>query len=542
MADQRVNINIGSSYNGSGMTRALGAVNTMSSNAKRAAGAVGQLAGAFDGLGGSAAKSINAVASGLGAIATGGVFGAIIFGVTTVISLFQKWKDEGDSLDKMKSRLDGIKESTEKLTSGVSSGISKIDKYTAAVDKLTNAHLRLAAAQADAKKAAINNELENMPTGGSGEDIANQIMANAEASRKITQIDADTAKGQADAKVAGAENKIKALTDKMKLLDDSIDKLRASLGGYDHELDKAKLLLYVRQERGAGKDEIDEAKDQIKAAEKARNEFVAKTFNPTMQQRNDVVAELNTANVERQAAEQERQNVIAENDKKIALAQRSYESSTAMAAEARNKEAMEAEQLMHEQRAYALNIQHLSNRQKELEDATDELKNAEQYYANKLKAARVAQMQLANVNNGGLWNPNGATPGRRRSGASANNADNEGNWGTFAKPEGWEQRYFQTHADEARAKGIVPGLTKKEQQEYDRLADKMVEGGRNALSEKDRKRWDELKAKNPEDQAAEAEKAAAKAKEQRDTLKDKVEGLKNSVDTIKTQLDRLGLK
>ena len=110
MADQRVNINIGSSYNGSGMTRALGAVNTMSSNAKRAAGAVGQLAGAFDGLGGSASKSINAVASGLGAIATGGVFGAIIFAVTTVISLFQKWKDESNSLDKMKSRLDGIKE------------------------------------------------------------------------------------------------------------------------------------------------------------------------------------------------------------------------------------------------------------------------------------------------------------------------------------------------------------------------------------------------------------------------------------------------
>ncbi len=47
-------------------------------------------------------------------------------------------------------------------------------------------------------------------------------------------------------------------------------------------------------------------------------------------------------------------------------------------------------------------------------------------------------MQLANVNNGGLWNPNGATPGRRRSGASANNVDNEGNWSTFAKPEGWE--------------------------------------------------------------------------------------------------------
>jgi hypothetical protein len=54
MADQKVKINIGSTYNGAGMTKALGAVNTMSNQAKRAAGAVGQLAGAFEGLGGTA--------------------------------------------------------------------------------------------------------------------------------------------------------------------------------------------------------------------------------------------------------------------------------------------------------------------------------------------------------------------------------------------------------------------------------------------------------------------------------------------------------
>ena len=99
---------------------------------------------------------------------------------------------------------------------------------------------------------------------------------------------------------------------------------------------------------------------------------------------------MNTANVERQAAEQERQNVIAENDKKIALAQRSYESSIAMAAEARNKEAMDAEQLMHEQRAYALNMQHLETRQQELQDATDELRAAESDYASKLRKAKIA--------------------------------------------------------------------------------------------------------------------------------------------------------
>ena len=45
MADQRININIGSSYNGAGMTKALGAVNQLSQTAGRVAGAVGRLGG-----------------------------------------------------------------------------------------------------------------------------------------------------------------------------------------------------------------------------------------------------------------------------------------------------------------------------------------------------------------------------------------------------------------------------------------------------------------------------------------------------------------
>ena len=42
------------------------------------------------------------------------------------------------------------------------------------------------------------------------------------------------------------------------------------------------MLLYARQERNASKSEITEAKKQLKAAEDARNEFVAKHYNPTM--------------------------------------------------------------------------------------------------------------------------------------------------------------------------------------------------------------------------------------------------------------------
>lgn len=88
MADQHVKIGIGTSYDGSGMSRAMGAIDNLSRTAKSTARAVGGIAGAFDGLGGSAARSIGAIAGGLGALATGGIFGGIIFGLTTIIGLF----------------------------------------------------------------------------------------------------------------------------------------------------------------------------------------------------------------------------------------------------------------------------------------------------------------------------------------------------------------------------------------------------------------------------------------------------------------------
>ena len=128
-----------------------------------------------------------------------------------------------------------------------------------------------------------------------------------------------------------------------------------------------------------------------------------------------------------------------------------------------------------------------------------------------------------------------------RQGASANNTDNAG-FSDFAKPKGWEERWAQSHADYAAANGIVTGMSKKDQREYNNLANKMVEGGRNALSKSEQKRWDELRKKDPEYQAELAEKNAEKAKGNRDDLKTKVSELKTSVDAIKTYLENLGLK
>ena len=101
MADQKLNINIGSSWNGAGMQRAMGAVDTLSRTAGKAARAVGGLGAAFGGLGGEVGKAVNSVAGFAGAFATGGVWGLAIAGVTTAIQLF---KDSFSTLDEMKKK------------------------------------------------------------------------------------------------------------------------------------------------------------------------------------------------------------------------------------------------------------------------------------------------------------------------------------------------------------------------------------------------------------------------------------------------------
>ena len=101
MADQKININIGSSYNGEGMNKALGSIDKLSKTTGKVAGAVGRLGGSFEALGGSAGKAIGNVSNLMGALATGGLWGGIVAGLTTSIALFQ---DAMAMMDEMKKR------------------------------------------------------------------------------------------------------------------------------------------------------------------------------------------------------------------------------------------------------------------------------------------------------------------------------------------------------------------------------------------------------------------------------------------------------
>jgi len=105
----------------------------------------------------------------------------------------------------------------------------------------------------------------------------------------------------------------------------------------EREVAKAKNLLYVRRERNADEDEIKEAQDQLKEAVKALNDFINKTYNPTVRQLNDAQQELKIQEANLKAAEKERENVLAENSKKMKAAEDAYVGATWEAAHARER-------------------------------------------------------------------------------------------------------------------------------------------------------------------------------------------------------------
>ena len=540
MANQNLNINIGTSFNGQGMSKALTAVDSLSKTTGKVAGAVGRLGGAFESLGGTAGKSIGAISGALGALATGGIFGAIIFAVTSIIQLFQKM-GEDNSMDKLKENLSKVKENSEKVVSSMTGSLSKIDRYASSVDRLAAAYQRLAKAEAEAKTASLYEGIENMEEG------PEKIIAQGNADLQAARISAETSNSVASARVSSADNKVTSINNKIKLVSDTIDLLNVDLGNYDKAVAEAGQKLYARQERGASKDEIEDAKEQLKLATKARNEFVTKTLNPAIQQKNELQDSLKTAQVERQAAEAERLNVEKDNAKKLEIAERAYKGALAEATDVKEAEIAEDERLVAEQKANAYRWERLQQLEKEVETTTKAVKDAQDDYTKALKRASDAARAAEIIADGGVWNPGGATPGGRDrgSGPASNNSDNP-NWNVFGKPKGWDRRYWQTHPDEAAANGVQAGLSGNEQRNYDAMNRKLQNAG--ALTAEDRERvlgkkgakeWEEYAKKDGELQAEIAKLKAEKAKNK---LTDAQETAKNTKDIYDLLKNQLGLK
>lgn len=209
-----------------------------------------------------------------------------------------------------------------------------------------------------------------------------------------------------DGKIETLRKTIQGVVDKdTGIRTGGLDEQKRKLEG---ELAKAKGVFYARAERGADDDEMKEAKDQVKEATKALNDFIIKTYNPTVRQLNDAQQELKVQEENLRAAEKERENVVSENNRNLDLAERRYIGATVEAANARERSKIAEEQLVAEQEAYAANWQALDTRTQELEAATKELENAQWQYAQRLKEAAAA---TAGWRQGGGWGDGNAAIG-----------------------------------------------------------------------------------------------------------------------------------
>lgn len=161
MADQSIKINIGSSYDGSGMSRAMGGLNNLSQKAGRASSAIGSLAGAFSGLDGAAGKAVGAVSRLTGALSMGGPIGLAIAGVTALVGMFQSYKEKQEkaaaATEEAAKKVKKLQEEAAKkawndFVAGVTAGRIETDKLAASLDKV----VRLNNALASAKQANFN--------------------------------------------------------------------------------------------------------------------------------------------------------------------------------------------------------------------------------------------------------------------------------------------------------------------------------------------------------------------------------------------------
>lgn len=166
MADQNIKINIGTSYDNSGMSRALRSVGGFSKDIGkvtgsigRASAAIGQLGGAFDGLGGKASQTIGQLTSALGAIATGGTIGIIAGGISGWVSIFNSLKG---ATSKAKTESDNLKSSIEELAKSYNAvkdnatqAITANNQLAASITNVASALSNLKTAQGSATTIAL---------------------------------------------------------------------------------------------------------------------------------------------------------------------------------------------------------------------------------------------------------------------------------------------------------------------------------------------------------------------------------------------------
>lgn len=553
-SSQKVQINIGSSYNGAGMNQALGGVDKLAKASQKVSGAIGSLSGSFGALGKSAQQSMGAISNAVSGLAAGGPVGLIIASVGIIIGkVIEKFNAYKENLRKIKEEQDKAFEQryvdqVKKYGDGIDDLVTKINKLTTAQKNLSNSTIAMSDAMANNQIA--NNNLEGFNKAKNAENPEEAAIINAQTALENTKIQNESKISGADIKLGNAKKTLENTTKKINALKDVIKQVEDDQYYLNKQVEGWKVLSThgSNAERAEAKKKYDIVKKNYDEGDKKLQKLKTQLADAQQEQ----LLQSDALFVAQQNADKARTEATLS----LTKAEKELEDAEDKAREAEIKATMEevaaraerAAAIKEEQKNEKKLRDEIANHEKLLktsEQTEKDLKKAKLDYASALRKATLAQNVLDTTGNGGVWNPNGATKGKdRSSGPASNNEDWNGS--VFSQAKGKDARYWQTHQDEARAKGVVAPLSDKDLAEKNRLTNKMAEGGYDNLSKSDKKKWDEIKSKDPEFLAQQAEKEAEKKREQMEQAqKDRdqnLEDIKTSAQNIEQLLDKLGLK
>ena len=571
MADQKINIAIGSSYNGTGMNNALGAVDKLSKTAGKAAGAVGSLGSALGGMGGKAGQAIGAVTKLTGALAMGGPIGLAIAGVTALVAAFQNYKEKQEQAAKAAQehakKLKELQAEAEKkawkaFVDDLARGRTEATNMATALEKVVNLEKALAQAKQSNANATANLEQAELAAATAAKARAEstpegKALAQASGNVAMSRLRGQTSVSNAQANLSSATSTLQSSEagyNAMVEVYDALERQAQELEQKWKEQNEDKIE-EVRLLETTNAETLSAVRTDAQIAEELMKQDA--NYQKRLKAIRDEQASVNAKITESglRVATLREQQEAAEKALTQAKVQAAADEAAAIEAEKQAREAKLVaedkaigERLAAEEKIAQTKLEQEIAEAKYLGDIEEKERNERQAAKNaeEMKtldeAIKIAKQDLADaikrtgraydasraIAANGIYNPNGAATGGRRNarrGASANNTDNAG-FTDFAKAEGWDARWAQTHQAQAAALGIQAGLSKKEQREYGKLQDKW-NGNPEGMSDSELKRFKELRDKDPEARAAKArreeEKAAQKIKEIEEAKRQKEE-------------------
>lgn len=513
MADNHINISIGSSFNGEGFNQLARAAGDVTKTASKVMNSVGQLGNAVGGIDGTIGKVTGSIGNMLGAFAMGGPMGIAIAGVTALVGWIGNIKKEADEAKKKfdemahaaeKARIEQMFKDAEiaiaNANDALDTHVKKLNEVVTASEKVAKAEKTVADAQKRLTSASDSLEVAQMKS-----DIqqhmqalswnpGQQKIAQAQGNVELAQLLGKQNKAEAGKAVEDARERIRDAQRRINLIEQTKTQVQSEIDTLPSKLNDAQrkqqdALDNLRWQRDnawsdfirfANKDKDKEAADamarfdslnkQVKDKEKSMSEDEVKAsqkLTEAKKQLYDLNLRLLQANADEEAASKDLETaktnhtkacVEAETSEREAKHQLDEMTKAVREEERANLEAYEAEKKAKQLKAEADS----KIRDAEIEAAKQLNLNAEA--SKKLKQAiDDAENAMKNAANGVQW------ANQHNWGGWGNQEYNPDDFNQFRRAQRYNERANRDANSRKPGQNRVEGWNKREDELMERL-------------------------------------------------------------------------